>query len=98
MKYIDEFDQYLQESLKDPLNKKEYDKLDVEFKVIEAFLNARKLRDMTQVDVSRKSGVSQSDISKLERGKSNPTIKMLERLAESMDMHIEIQFVPNATK
>lgn len=98
MKYIDEFDQYLQESLKDPLKKKEYDKLDIEFKVIEAFLNARKLRDMTQVDVSKKSGVSQSDISKLERGKSNPTIKMLERLAESMDMHVEIQFVPNATK
>ena len=61
-------------------------------------MNARKLRDMTQVDVSKKSGVSQSDISKLERGKSNPTIKMLERLAESMDMHVEIQFVPNATK
>ena len=98
MKYIDEFDQYLQESLKDPLKKIEYDKLDIEFKVIEAFLNARKLRDMTQVDVSKKSGVSQSDISKLERGKSNPTIKMLERLAESMDMHVEIQFVPNATK
>ena len=50
---------------------------------------------MTQKELSEKSGVAQSDISKLENGNSNPSIKMLQRLASSMNMHIKVEFVPN---
>lgn len=50
---------------------------------------------MTQHELSVKSGVAQSDISRIESGSGNPTLKMLERLADGMDMHLKLEFVPN---
>lgn len=89
------FRDLLNERLKDEDFKKEYDELTPEYEVVKAFLNARKQSNMTQKELSEKSGVAQSDISKLENGNSNPSIKMLQRLASSMDMHIKVEFVPN---
>lgn len=85
----------LNERLKDEDFKKEYDELNPEYEVIKAFLTARKSIDMTQKELAEVSGVAQSDISKLENGNSNPTIKMLQRLANGMDMHLKVEFVPN---
>lgn len=89
------FRDLLNERLKDEDFKKEYDELTPEYEVVKAFLNARKQSNMTQKELSEKSGVAQSDISKLENGNSNPSIKMLQRLANSMNMHIKVEFVPN---
>lgn len=85
----------LNERLKDEDFKREYEELNPEYEVIKALYKARKERNITQKELSQKSGVAQSDISKLENGNSNPTIKMLERLAKSMDMHIKVDFIPN---
>lgn len=89
------FRDLLNKRLKDEDFKKEYDELTPEYEVVKAFLNARKQSNMTQKELSEKSGVAQSDISKLENGNSNPSIKMLQRLANSMNMHIKVEFVPN---
>lgn len=89
------FRDLLNERLKDENFKKEFDELTPEYEVVKAFLNARKQSNMTQKELSEKSGVAQSDISKLENGNSNPSIKMLQRLANSMNMHIKVEFVPN---
>ncbi len=85
----------LNERLKDADFKKEYEELNPEYEVIKAFLAARKSIDMTQKELAEVSGVAQSDISKLENGNSNPTIKMLQRLANGMNMHLKVEFVPN---
>jgi len=85
----------LNERLKDADFKKEYEELNPEYEVIKAVLAARKSIDMTQKELAEVSGVAQSDISKLENGNSNPTIKMLQRLASGMNMHLKVEFVPN---
>ena len=54
----------------------------------------RKEKGYTQKELSEKTGIAQSDISKLENGNSNPTLGMLKRLAEGMDMTIKLEFVP----
>ena len=89
------FRDLLNERLKDEDFKKEYDSLEPEYELVKAFLEARKNADMTQSELAKASGVAQSDISKLENGNSNPTVKMLWRLADSMNMHLKIEFVPN---
>ena len=86
----------LNERLKDDDFRKEYEELNPEYEVIKAVLNARREKHMTQKELSEKSGVAQADISKLENGNSNPTIKMLQRLANCMDMHLKVDFVPNS--
>ncbi len=85
----------LNERLKDEGFRKEYENLTPEYEVIKAVLSARKSADMTQKELAEVSGVAQSDISKLENGNSNPTIKMLQRLADGMNMHLKVEFVPN---
>jgi len=37
---------------------------------------------------------AQTEISKLEKGTRNPSINLLQRLAEGMDMILKISFVP----
>ena len=54
--------------------------------------DAREARHMTQMELSRRTGIAQSDISKLERGLLNPSIKILKRLAKGMDMQLQITF------
>ena len=85
----------LNERLKDEDFRKESERLNSQYDVIKAVLNARKAADMTQKELAEISGVAQSDISKLENGNSNPTIKMLQRLADGMNMHLKVEFVPN---
>ena len=89
------FRDLLNERLQNEDFKKEYDSLEPEYELVKAFLEARKKADMTQSELAKASGVAQSDISKLENGNSNPTVKMLWRLADSMNMHLKIEFVPN---
>ena len=55
---------------------------------------ARASVEMYQGDLAKASGVYQGDISDIERGKANPTIKTLSRLAEGMGMRLNIEFIP----
>ena len=80
------FNDFLNEQLKDPEFKKEYDALEPEFSIIQAIIDARKNSGMTQKDLAEKTGITQGDISRLENGSANPSLKTLQRLAEGMGM------------
>lgn len=88
------FDDYLAEELRDPEFKKEYDALELEFQLIRAFLDARNERGLTQKELSQITGITQADISKLENGNANPSIKTLERLAAGLGKRLKIELVP----
>ena len=49
---------------------------------------------MTQKDLAEKTGITQSDISRLENGSANPSLKTLQRLAKGMGMNLKLEFVP----
>ena len=85
---------FLEEQLKDPELKAEYDALDPEFAIIQAMIDARKSRGITQQELARRTGIAQADISKLENGNANPSIKTLQRIAAGMDMRVKIEFQP----
>ena len=92
------FNDFLSEQMKDPEFKAEWDALDPEFAVIEAILAARKESGLTQqlslIHISERTGIAQTDISKLERGNGNPSLRTLQRLAAGMGMRVKIEFVP----
>ena len=89
------FRDYLDEQMKDPDFKAEFDALEPEFAIIQTMIDARKLRGITQKELSEKTGIAQGDISKLENGNGNPSIRTLQRLAAVMDMSLKIEFIPN---
>jgi len=82
------------ELLSNPEVMAEYENLQPEYEVLKALLSARKSRNLTQQELAERTGVNRSDISKLENGNSNPTIAILQRLADGMDMKLKLEFVP----
>lgn len=91
------FDDYLEEQLQDPEFKKEWDDIQPEMDVIRAMIEARNEQNLTQKELSARSGIAQSDISRLENGTKNPSLKLLKRLAAAMGMRLKIEFVPLKT-
>ena len=90
----DDFDRLLDEELKDPEFQKEWNVLEPEFNIIQAMIDARKNSHLTQKELAQKTGINQADISKLENGNANPTLSLLQRLAEGMDMQLKLEFIP----
>ena len=88
------YEDFLAEQLQDEEFKREYENLQPEFDVIKAMLDARIFRNLTQEELASRTGIHQSDICKLERGTRNPSLKLLKRLAEGMDMILKIEFIP----
>lgn len=80
--------------LKDPEFKKEWDALEPEFQIIRAMIDARKEKNLTQKQLAEITGINQADISKLENGNANPSLRTLQRLAEGMGMTLKLEFVP----
>lgn len=87
------FKDFLNEQLKDENFKKEYDALRPEMAIIQAMIDARKSSGMTQKELSEKTGINQADISKLENGTANPSLRTLHRLADGMGMVLKLEFV-----
>ncbi len=88
------FYEFAEELKKKPEVKKEYDALAPEFAIVQAIIDARKALNMTQRELSEKTGIAQGDISKLESGNANPSLKTLQRLAEGMGMQLKLEFIP----
>ena len=89
-----DFKDFLAEQLKDPEIRVEYDALEPEFSLMQAMIDARKSSGLTQKQLSERTGIAQSDISKLESGNGNPSLRTLERLAKGMGMRVQIEFKP----
>ena len=49
-------------------------------------------RKLTQSELSKKAGVSQSTIAQIEAGKKDPSVQTLKKLAEALEIHIAIFF------
>ena len=85
---------YKEQQLNNPEIAREYENIQPEMEVIRAIINARTVRNLTQKQLAEKTGIHQADISKLENGTRNPSINLLQRLAEGLDMTLRIEFVP----
>jgi len=88
------FKKDLEEQLRDPEFKREWDALKPEMDLIQAMIDARKRCKMTQKELAEKTGIDQSDISKIETGNANPSLATLKRLAEGMGTILHLQFIP----
>ncbi len=91
---MSEWKEFLNEQLKDPELREEWEALEPEFAIVQAMIDARKNTGLTQKQLSDKTGIDQSDISRIESGEANPSLKTLKRLAAGMDMRLRLEFLP----
>ena len=73
------FDEMLTKQMKDEEFKKEYEAIQPEMNEIRASVDARTSQNLTQKELSERTGINQADISKLENGTKNPSINLLKR-------------------
>lgn len=76
--------------------RKAYEKLEPEFALARAVINARSNAELTQVQLARKMKTTQSVIARLESGRTLPSTKTLERLARATGTRLTIAFEPKA--
>lgn len=91
---MSKYKDFLMQQMNDPDVRAEYDALAPEFAVIQAMIDARKASGLTQKELADRTGIAQADISKLENGNGNPSLKTLQRLAQGMGMELQVSFSP----
>lgn len=88
------YNKFKEQALLDPEVKAEYDALEPEYDIIRALILARQQQNMTQKQLSEKTGITQADISRIENGTRNPSLDMIKRLAKGLGMQLKLEFVP----
>ncbi len=88
--------EYKEKRMNDPEFAFAYAELQPELNVIRAIIDARISQNITQKELAERTGIAQAEISKIENGTRNPSIKLLQRLADGMGMVLNISFTPKA--
>lgn len=83
---------YLKKQMEDPDFKEEYEAMRPEYEAIKAVIAARLESNMTQAELAEKTGIRQSNISRIESGTSSPTVETLARIAEGLGKKLKIEF------
>ena len=86
--------EYKNKRMQNPDFEKAYDEVQPEMNVIRAMIDARIAQNLTQKELAERTGIAQTEISRLENGTRNPSIKLLQRLAEGMGMVLNVTFTP----
>lgn len=90
---MDDFDRYLKEQMKDPDFKKEWDDHELEYRLMMMVLKARNEQHLTQSELAERTGICQSNISRIEKGQSLPSIATLNKIAHGLGKELEIKFI-----
>lgn len=89
-----ELDRMIQSEMSDPAFRKAWKETELADQIQRAILSARAGSQMTQEELSRRTGLRQSNISRIESGSVSPSLQTLQRLAEGLGMTLRIEFVP----
>src|ERR1700691_3747061 len=84
--------------LKKPTYKKAYEALEEEFVLASAVIDVRNRAGLTQEELARKMGTTQPVVARLESGRSRPSMRTLERLADATGSRLLISFAPRSAK
>lgn len=89
MKYAD----LKKELLENDEVKKEYEALEPEYQLIKAIIDAREEKSLSQQALSELTGIDRGDISKIENGNANPSLRTMKRLAAGLGKRLKIEMV-----
>lgn len=90
---MSDFRQYVDQQLSDPEFASAYEAMQPEYEAVRAVLAARLESHMTQKELAEKTGLRQSNISRIESGSTSPTVDTLARIAAGMGKRLKIEFV-----
>lgn len=84
---------YLDKQMEDPEFAAEYEAMRPEYDAVRAVIAARLESNLTQKELAERTGIRQSNISRIESGASSPTIDTLARIAAGLGKQLRIDFI-----
>ena len=90
---MSDIDELLEEELQDPEFAQAWDETELEYQIKTMLIQARLENNMTQKQLSEKSGIRQSNISRIEKGACVPTLSTLCEIAKSYGKKLKIEMV-----
>ena len=90
---MSDFRKYLDKQMEDPEFAAEYEAMRPEYDAVRAVIAARLERNMTQKELAERTGIRQSNISRIESGASSPTVDTLARIAAGLGKQLRIEFI-----
>ncbi|MBI4038538.1 helix-turn-helix transcriptional regulator [Candidatus Daviesbacteria bacterium] len=86
------FQDHLKESLKNPEFKKAWEESEAEYQVSRVLITARIKRKISQKELAKRANTTQAVISRLEGMNANPSIGLLQKIAQALNLKVKIQF------
>ena len=84
------FKQFKTKALKNSKVKAEYDSLAPEYEVVRTIIKERIKRGWSQAELAEAVGSRQPVISRLERGEGNLSLQTLHKIANALDLSLQI--------
>ena len=81
--------QYKNEQMKNPDFAAAYNEFQPEIEIIRAIVDARANANISQKELSERTGIAQAEISRIENGRNYPSFETLEKILESLDISYE---------
>ena len=83
---------HLKESLKDPAFKKAWEESEAEYQVSRSLIAARLKKKISQGELARRANTTQAVISRLEGMNANPSVGLLQKIAQALNLKLKVQF------
>ena len=85
------FQDHLKESLKNPKFKKAWEESEAEYQINRLLIAARLKNKMSQSELAKKANTTQAVISRLEGMTANPSIGLIQKIAQALNLRLKIQ-------
>ena len=89
-----EYDKYHERMMNNKEFRKEYDALESQYELINALIDARKEKRITQKRLSEMTGITQAHISNIERGIKSPSLEIVWKLADALGLSFSLKIDP----
>lgn len=83
---------HIKDSLKDPAFRKAWEESEAEYQVSRALIAARIKGKISQQELAKRANTTQAVISRIENMTGNPSIGLLQKIAQALNLKVKIQF------
>jgi len=88
-----DFDEFLEEQLKDPELKEMFDEATAELDLAFELQAVRNELNISQEELARKTGILQSNLSRFESGRHEPSLPTLRKIARALGCSVKVEIV-----
>lgn len=91
---MDDLQKHIQESMTDPEFQKAWKETEPAYELTRQIIALRLRKGLTQHELARRIGTTQSVIARIESGGQNLSLRTLTKIANELDANVKIEFLP----